>query len=96
MPGNRTAVSWTVDVRHVGTLDLPQIVTATPVMFKGVSTSPKNQAEIVIVETSFAMPAIDIGTTPARWMILPWKLALEEREYVTECVRDFAEDHAEG
>jgi hypothetical protein len=46
--------------------DVPHIVMATPVMFKGVSSSPKNQAEIVIVVTSFAMPAIDIGTTPAR------------------------------
>ena len=40
-------------------------------MFRGVSSSPKNHAEIVMVETSLAIPAIDMGTTPARWMILP-------------------------
>jgi hypothetical protein len=50
--------------------DIPQTVMATPVMFNGVNSSPKNHAEIVMVATSFAIPAIDIGTTPARWMML--------------------------
>lgn len=50
--------------------DAPHAVIATPVMLSGVNSSPKNQAEIVIVVTSLAMPAIDIGTTPARWIIL--------------------------
>jgi hypothetical protein len=43
---------------------VPQTVIATPVIFKGESSSPKNHAEIVMVETSLAMPAIDIGTIP--------------------------------
>ena len=48
----------------------PQTVTATPVMFKGVSSSPKSKADALIVATSFAIPAIDIGTAPTRWIIL--------------------------
>lgn len=44
----------------------PQTVIATPVIFTGVNSSPKNQAEIVMVETSLAIPAMDIGRTPAR------------------------------
>lgn len=48
----------------------PQMVIATPVMLSGESSSPKTQAEMVIVVTSFAMPAIDMGTTPARRMML--------------------------
>jgi hypothetical protein len=43
---------------------------ATPMMLSGVSLSWKTTAEIEIVVTSFAIPAIDIGTTPARWMML--------------------------
>lgn len=39
-------------------------------MLSGVRLSPKIAAEMLIVVTSFAMPAIDMGTTPARWMIL--------------------------
>jgi len=39
-------------------------------MFKGVSSSPKSKADALIVATSFAIPAIDIGTTPMRWIIL--------------------------
>ena len=38
--------------------------------FKGVNRSPKNHDEIKIVVTSLAIPAIDIGTTPTRWMVL--------------------------
>lgn len=48
----------------------PQIVMPTPVMLRGVSSSPKTAAEIEIVVTSFAMPAIDIGTMPARRRML--------------------------
>ena len=51
-------------------LGLPQTVTATPVMFKGVNSSPKSKAETLMVATSFAIPAIDMGTAPTRWMIL--------------------------
>ena len=43
---------------------------ATPVMLSGVSVSPKSHAEREMVATSFAMPDIDIGTTPARLMML--------------------------
>jgi hypothetical protein len=39
-------------------------------MFKGVSSSPKSKADALIVATSFAMPAIDIGTAPTRCMML--------------------------
>jgi hypothetical protein len=39
-------------------------------MFKGESWSPKNHADMLIVVTSLAMPAIDIGTTPARRIML--------------------------
>lgn len=46
---------------------------ATPVMFNGVKVSPNNHAEILIVVTSFAMPDIAIGTTPARLMMLDSK-----------------------
>ena len=46
--------------------DPPQVVMTTPVIFKGDNSSPKNQADTVIVVTSFAMPAIDMGTTPVR------------------------------
>jgi len=38
--------------------------------FKGVNRSPKNHDEIKMVVTSLAIPAIDIGTTPTRWMML--------------------------
>lgn len=48
----------------------PAIVIPTPVMFNGVNSSPKTIAETMIVVTSFAMPAMDIGTTPARLMML--------------------------
>lgn len=50
--------------------DVPQIVIPTPVIFSGVNSSPKNHAETMMVVTSFAIPAMDIGTTPARLMIL--------------------------
>lgn len=50
--------------------NVPQMVIATPVIFSGVSSSPKNHADTEIVDTSFAIPAIDMGTTPARCMIL--------------------------
>jgi len=46
--------------------DIPHTVIPTPVMFSGVRSSLKNQAEIVMVVTSFAMPAMDMGTTPVR------------------------------
>ena len=39
---------------------------ATPMTLTGVKMSPKNQAEIDMVVTSLAIPAIDIGTTPTR------------------------------
>ncbi len=45
---------------------IPQVVMATPVILRGVNSSPKNQAARVIVDTSLAIPAIDIGITPAR------------------------------
>ena len=48
----------------------PQTVTATPVMFKGVSSSPKSKADALMVATSFAIPVIDIGTAPMRCIIL--------------------------
>lgn len=51
-------------------VDLPQIVTATPVMLRGVSSSPNSKADELMVATSFAIPAIDIGTTPTRCIIL--------------------------
>jgi hypothetical protein len=37
---------------------------------KGVSWSPNSKADALIVATSFAIPAIDIGTTPTRCIIL--------------------------
>lgn len=46
------------------------MVIATPTIFRGVKISPKNQAEMDIVVTSLAIPAMDIGTTPTRWMML--------------------------
>lgn len=49
---------------------VPQAVIATPVTLSGVSSSPKSHAETVIVVTSLAIPAIDMGTTPARCMML--------------------------
>jgi hypothetical protein len=48
----------------------PTIVMPTPVMFNGVNSSPKTIEETMIVVTSFAIPAMDIGTTPARLMML--------------------------
>ncbi len=51
-------------------VDSPQTVIATPVMLRGVSSSPKSKADVLIVATSFAIPAIDIGTTPTRCIIL--------------------------
>lgn len=48
----------------------PAIVMPTPVMFNGVNSSPKTIAETRIVVTSFAIPAMDMGTTPARLMML--------------------------
>jgi hypothetical protein len=51
-------------------LGLPQTVTATPVMFRGVNSSPNSKADTLMVATSFAIPAIDMGTAPTRWMIL--------------------------
>jgi hypothetical protein len=53
-----------------GCVDSPQTVTATPVMLRGVSLSPKSRADVLIVATSFAIPAIDIGTTPTRCIML--------------------------
>ena len=50
--------------------DVPQIVIPTPVILSGVNSSPKNHAETTMVVTSLAIPAMDIGTTPARLMIL--------------------------
>jgi hypothetical protein len=44
----------------------PQTVIATPRALIQDSLSPKYQEEIRIVETSLAIPTIDIGTTPAR------------------------------
>jgi hypothetical protein len=45
-------------------------VIPTPVMLSGVRLSPKIAAEMLIVVAFFAMSAIDMCTTPARWMIL--------------------------
>lgn len=45
---------------------LPVTVIATPVIFNGVNSSPKTTAETTMVVTSFAIPAMDIGTIPAR------------------------------
>jgi hypothetical protein len=50
--------------------DAPDTVMTTPTMLRGVSSSPKNQDDMVIVVTSFAIPAIDVGTIPARLMML--------------------------
>jgi hypothetical protein len=50
--------------------DAPMVVIPTPRIFKDASSSPKTQAETVIVMTSLKIPAILIGTTPARLMIL--------------------------
>jgi hypothetical protein len=48
----------------------PHMVIPTPRMFSGVSSSPNSQAEIEMVVTSFAIPAMDMGTTPARRRML--------------------------
>ena len=64
------------------------MVMTTPVMFKGVSWSPKNHAETLIVATSFAIPAIDIGTTPARCKILEdrsQRIHVNAKEHVLGC-----------
>jgi hypothetical protein len=53
-------------MRQIMISDIPLVVIATPTMLSGVKISPKNHAEIEIVVTSFAIPAIDIGTTPTR------------------------------
>lgn len=50
--------------------DSPQTVMTTPMMFSSVSWSPKTQAEMEMVVTSLKIPAIDIGTDPARCMML--------------------------
>lgn len=69
---------------------------ATPVIFSGVRTSPKNQAAIVIVETSFAIPAIDMGTTPARWIMLSGeKVSNNSKAQLSKDVRHLAEYHTE-
>jgi hypothetical protein len=81
------------DIGHV-----PHTVTATPVMLRGVSWSPKNHAETLIVATSLAMPAIDIGTTPARWRML----ATRQIELVRKAcpnfkhILEFAQYHEKG
>ena len=46
------------------------MVMPTPVMFNGVNSSPNITAAAPIVVASFATPAIDIGMTPARLMML--------------------------
>lgn len=61
---------WFFQDTKEGRGNAPEMAILTPVMFKGVSSSPKTQAETVMVATSFAIPAIDMGTTPMRWMIL--------------------------
>lgn len=48
-------------LRHI-----PPTVMARPTKFNGVSSSPNNHAATEMVATSFAIPAMDIGTTPAR------------------------------
>ena len=69
---------------------------ATPVIFSGVRTSPKNQADMVMVETSFAMPAIDMGTTPARCMILSkGTVRIVPAAQLVVDARHLAEDHTE-
>jgi len=72
---------------------------ATPTAFNNVSLSPKNHDEIIIVDTSFPMPAIDIGTTPARWMMLIQtilELQFQSNIRTTSDVLVFAQNHAEG
>ena len=49
---------------------IPDIVITTPITFKGVSCSSKKKAAIDMVVASFAIPAMDIGTTPTRSRIL--------------------------
>lgn len=49
---------------------IPQMVTTTPKMLSFVSSSPKTQADTVIVDTSLKIPAIESGTIPALCMIL--------------------------
>ena len=82
-------------LHHVNNPNAPQIVTAAPTMFKGVSSSPKNHAEMVMVETSLAMPAMDMGTTPARCMILQHFSGRNTSEMQRGHLRHFAEYHAE-
>ena len=67
--GRGTSHTQIVGQPH-GCVDSPQTVTATPVMLRGVSSSPKSKADVLIVATSFAIPAIDIGTTPTRCIML--------------------------
>lgn len=59
---------WRISIQKA--IHWPQTVIDTPTAFSRVIWSPKNQLEAKIVETSFAMPAIDIGTTPALWIML--------------------------
>ena len=53
-----------------GEKNLPAMVMPTPVMFNGVNSSPKTIAAAAMVVASFAIPAMDIGMTPARFMML--------------------------
>ena len=48
----------------------PPIVITTPTSLIGESWSAKTQDEMVIVDTSLKMPAIESGTIPARCMML--------------------------
>ena len=61
-------------------LGLPQTVTATPVMFRGVNSSPNIRADTLIVATSFAIPAIDMGTAPTRWIMLDTGTTTAQRQ----------------
>lgn len=65
----------------------PEVAILTPVIFSGVSSSPKTQAEMVMVATSFAIPAIDMGTTPMRWRMLKAPYAVSRA-----CRRDHARE----
>lgn len=78
------------------------MVIETPVTLSGVSSSPKNHAEALIVVTSFAIPAIDMGTMPARCRMLvadrDVRLALHTLPAFTAVKGDllkFTQDHAE-
>jgi len=49
-------------------------------MFRGVNSSPNIKADTLMVATSFAIPAIDMGTAPTRWIILDTDTTIIQRQ----------------